>query len=182
MNKNTLIGAVVAVAVIGAAIFFMLNSGAKDPNTGSQSSNKFEVVKACDLFTLTEAKQLLGDSATVGDTSEPPSSDDISVDNCSYTNNGTTVPTIRVATIMVRSALTNDGLTSNKNAFKPGGAANPRGAIPVEGYGEKAFWDSTTHQLSVQKGNVWIGVVYGGSNPASNTLEDAKKLADLVAK
>lgn len=182
MNKNVIIGAVVAVGIIVGGVIFYATYGGKSSSTGSSntSSGKYNVVKACSLFTLDEAKQLIGESASIGDTSEPPSSDDISVDNCSYTNNATTMPTIRVATVMVRSALSNDGLTSNKEAFEPGGAAHPSGATAVEGYGEKAFW--TPGQLAILKGNIWIGIVYGGANPANNTLEDAKKLADLVAK
>lgn len=188
MNKNTLIGAIVAVVVIvGAVTFFMLNGSPKTatstPEMGSQtSSDKLSAAKACELLTLAEAKQLMGESTTVGSNTAPANGDDINVDTCSYTNNAASVPGIRIATIMVRSALTGDGLTSNKEAFEAGGAANPSGATAIEGYGEKAFWDPATHQLAVLKGNLWIGIVYGGTNPSTNTLEDAKKVADVVAK
>lgn len=185
MNKNTLVGAIAGVVVIvGVVAFFMLNGSPKTTSEPSSQSSgsKLSAVKACDLLTLVEAKQLLGDSTTAGSNTAPANGDDIHVDTCSYTNNATSVPAIRVVTVMVRSALTGDGLTSNKQAFETGGAASPSGATAVEGYGEKAFWDPATHQLAVLKGNTWIGIVYGSANPSATTLDEAKKVADLVAK
>jgi hypothetical protein len=99
---------------------------------------------------------------------------------CNYTNNATPVSAIRVATVMTRSALSEEGQLTNESSFEPGGAANPAGAQPVEGYGDKAFWDPAIKQFSILDGTVWISIVYGGTNPSANTLEDAKKVADLV--
>jgi hypothetical protein len=185
MNKKVLLSvAAVAVVTIGIIGFVALGGDdkpAKD-NKANATSESLSATKACDLFTLSEAKQLMGDAATLGSTTEAASSDDVSVDNCSYVNNATTVPELRTATIMVRSALSDLGKTSNQDAFKAGGAANPSGATAVSGYGDKAFWDPATYQLAVLKGNTWIGIVYGGTNPTSNTLDDAKKVADLVVK
>lgn len=187
MNKKVIIGIIVAaVVILGGAIFIMNSKPAEkspDDSATSQTANtKLAAVKACELLTLTEAKQLMGEATTEGSNTAPASSDDVSVDSCSYTNNATSVPAIRTVTVMARSALTNDGLDSNKEAFESGGAANPSGAVAVDGYGEKAFWDATTHQLAVLNDNTWIGIVYGGTNPSGNTLEDAKKAADLVVK
>lgn len=185
MNKKILIGLIVLVIVAAAVVaVFIMNSNKKPEGSTSDttagSDGKLSAVKACDLLTLAEAKQLLGDAATAGDNTVPASSKDISVDNCSYTNNATSVPAIRTVTIMVRSALTQSGLQSNQAAFEQGGAANPNGAIAVEAYGEKAAWDPMTHQLAVLKDNSWVGIIYGGTNPANNTLDDAKKVADFV--
>lgn len=186
MNKNVIIGIVVAIiVVVGGAAFFMMNTNKSSDSTNSSESTqdatkKYSVVKACDILTLAEAKQLMGEAATAGSNTAPASTDDINVDNCSYTNNATNVPAIRTATIMVRSALTEDGMSSNKEAFEAGGAAYPSDAEAVAGYGDKAFWDPATHQLAILNGNAWIGIVYGGTNPTANSLEDAKKVADLV--
>lgn len=187
MNMKVVIGVIVAVLVVGGGAAYFLLSGNKTAGdsvtTSAQKPNAaLKAVKACDVFTLAEAKQLMGESATVGSNTSPASSDDINVDNCSYVNNATSIAAIRTATVMVRSALTDDGLQSNKEAFEAGGAANPSGATAVEGYGEKAYWDPATHQLAVLKDNMWLGIIYGGTNPTNNTLEDAKKLADFVAK
>ena len=186
MNKKVLIGILVAIVVVIASIgtYIAMKPNSSSDNTPLQntekSSVKLSAVKACDLFIETEAKQLLGESAKSADNTAPASSDDVSVDTCSYTNNSSSVPEIRVATVMVRSALTDDGLNSNKEAFEAGGSANPANAIAVEGYGEKAFWDPATYQLAILKDNMWIGVVFGGTNPTNNTLDDAKRAANLV--
>lgn len=189
MNKNVLIGAIIAVVVVaGGAIFYMNMNGSGNSSSSSSDSSsvksgkKYSAIKACDLFTLAEARQLMGVNAGDGVPSPPPSTDDVSVDTCSYSNNAKNVSEMRIATIMVRAALTDVGMDSNKDAFKEGGAAYPAGATTVEGYGEKAYWDNTTRQLAILKDNVWIGIVYGDANPSTNTLDDAKKVADLVAK
>ena len=186
MNKNLIIGSAVAVVVIaaGTGTYFALNNksseGSSQESKSVKTEKKLTAIKACELLTLAEAKQLMGESATEGSNTGPTSSNDINVDTCSYINNATSVPSIRTITVMARSALTNDGLGSNKEAFDTGGAANQNDAIAVDGYGEKAYWDPTTHQLAILDGNTWIGIVYGGTNPANNTLDDAKKVADLI--
>ena len=176
------VAVVIVAAGIGTFIALNSNKSSDSVSSGSQASSKtqFTALKACELLTLTEAKQLMGESTTEGSNTDPTASDDINVDTCSYINNATTVSTIRTVTVMARSALTNDGLDSNKEAFETGGAANPSGAKAVDGYGDKAFWDPTTHQLAILKDNTWIGIVYGGTNPINNTLDDAKKVADLI--
>lgn len=186
VNKNVIIGIVVAIIVVtGGVALFMMNTNKSSESTNSSESaqdtaKKYSAAKACGILTLAEAKQLMGEATTVGSNTAPANTDDINVDNCSYTNNATSVPAIRTATIMVRSALTEEGMSSNKEAFEAGGAAYPNGAEVVEGYGDKAFWDPATHQLAILDGSLWIGIVYGGTNPTANTLDDAKKVADLV--
>lgn len=186
MNKKVLIALVIAgVAAVGVVAYFVISATKpmeQTTNSSQDASTRFAAVKACELFTLAEAKQLMGEAASEGSNTAPSSSSDVNVDTCSYTNNATSVPAIRTATLMVRSALTDDGMDSNRAAFEPGGAANPADATAVSGYGEKAFWDQTTRQLAILKDNTWIGIVYGGTNPANSTLDDAKKVADLVAK
>ena len=190
MNKKLVIGVIAAVVVIAGTTGILVAN--KDDTSGDgpsmknstsnkdSSSKKMGITKACDLFTLAEAKQFMGEATTLGDTTEPAESDDIVVDTCTYTNNATTVPDIRTATIMVRSAKTDDGMDNNNESFETGGAANPAGAVAVDGYAEKAFWDPTLHQLAVLDGNKWIGIVYGSTNVANSTLDDVKKVADLV--
>ena len=182
MKKRTLaIITSAAIVIIGlvAGIYAFNNSSTTTTSTTTKSPST-RIVKAREVFTLSDAQTLLGDNVTAGDSTEPATTESISVDSASYDNNATIVADIRIISIMVRTALDNDGKDSNAEAFKPGGAANPSGAIAVSGYGEKAFWDPSLHELAILKENVWIGIVYGGTNPTNNTLEDAKKVADLV--
>jgi len=187
MSKNKLailVGVIVlVVAGIGAAIFIM-NQNKSDgtpQGTGNSSNNSsYTAVAACDALTLDEAKTILGEAATAGDSSPASTTDSLSVDTCSYTNNATAISDLRIISIMTRSALDKDGMDSNTEAFGAGGSANMSGATAVEGYGDKAFWDPTTYQLAVLDGTVWYGIVYGGTDPTTNTLEDTKLVAELV--
>lgn len=187
MDKKVLIGLIAGAAVlIGGIAYFVVNSN--NPSSTSNGTSgadntaiKLVPVKACDLLTLDEAKQLLGNDASEGSNTSAVTSGDVSVDTCSYTNNGTTAANIRIVTVMARSALTEVGLDSNIGAFEKDGTANPAGATAISGYGDKAFWDPTTYQLAILKGNTWLSIVYGGTNPTKNTLDDAKKVADLTA-
>jgi hypothetical protein len=187
MNKKLIIGLVVAGIIVITSILIFINTigdessnTSNDSTTSTSSTTQLTAVNACNLLTLPEAKALLGEFATEGDETFPSTNDDISIYTCSYINNAKTSPEIRIITVMARSALTHDGLTSNVEAFENGGAARPEGAVAVEGYGKKAFWDPALHQLAVLKDNTWYGIVYGGTNLQNSSLDDAKKVADLL--
>lgn len=189
MDKKILIGLIaVGVILVGGITFAVVNRGGSSSETtanGTLSDTtvvEFKPVKACDVFTLDEAKQLLGKDTTTASNTSQITSGDISVDSCSYTNNATKAADIRIVTVMARSALTSAGQDSNTGAFEKNGTANPSGATPVSGFGEKAFWDPAVHQLTILKGNTWFSIVYGGTNPANNTLSDAKKVAELTVR
>lgn len=186
MNSKVVIGIIIAVVtVVGGGTFVTLNNTPSDTKSGASKASEttsYKVHKACELLTEAEAKQLMGESTTLGTNNVPTKSEDVSIDTCSYVNNATSVPAIKVITVMARSALSEDGLESNQVAFEKDGAANPANATAISGYGDKAFWDPATHQLAILKDTSWISIVYGGTNPTSNTLDDAKKVADLVVK
>lgn len=187
MDKKVLIGLIAgAVVLIGGITFAVLSSNGSsssitdDNKSTNNSATKLVAIKACDLLTLDEAKQLLGNNATEGSNTSAVTGEDVNVDTCSYTNNGTTATDIRIVSVMARSALTEVGLDSNLGAFEKDGTANPANAVVVSNIGDKAFWDPTTYQLAILKGNTWLSIVYGGTNPTKNTIDDAKKAAALV--
>lgn len=187
MDRKVLIGLIVgAVALVGGGVFIALSGGgssgplASSGETTDGSETKLVAVKACDLLTLDEAKRLLGSNTTEASNTTAVTGEDVSVDTCSYTNNGTTAENIRIVTVMARSALTDLGMDSNNGAFEKDGTANPPNAIAINGFGEKAFWDPITYQLAILDGNTWFSIVYGGTNPTKNTLDDAKKVAELI--
>lgn len=186
MDKKVLAGLIAGAIVLIGGIAYLILGGNNPSSTSNSASSSDDTVKlvpvrACDLLTLDEAKQLLGDDTSESSNTSAVTSGDVSVDTCSYTNNGTTADNIRIVTVMARAALTDVGLDSNIGAFEKDGTANPAGATAVNGYGDKAFWDPTTYQLAILKDNTWLSIVYGGTNPTKNTLGDAKKVADLTA-
>lgn len=187
INKNVLFGMIAAaVLLVGGIVFVVVSGGGSSPgiNGSSETSDNktvdFTAVKACSALTLDEAKQLLGNDATEINNTGEVTSGDISVDNCSYTNNATKAADIRIVTVTARSALTDSGQDSNIGAFEKNGTANPRGASAVSGLGKKAYWDPAARQLTILKGTTWYSIVYGSTNPANNTLDDAKKAAELL--
>lgn len=185
INKNVLIGLIAAgVVLIGGILFVVLRGGASSETNSTTTSDgkrvELKSVRACGVFNLDEAKSLLGKDATEANNTNEVTSGDISVDTCSYTNNATKAGDIRIVTVMARSALTDVGQDSNVGAFDKNGTANPAGAVAVSGLGDKAYWDPAAHQLTILSGNTWFSIVYGGTNPANNTLEDAKKVANLA--
>lgn len=189
MNKKLITPIVVGVAVlVGLGVFVAVSGSETKPvnsnkeDHGASDDKHYEAVKACDVFTLAEAKEVLGESATVGTNTAPAGSEDNNVDTCSYTNNSSDPAAIKVATVVVRSAKSKVGTKSNTAAFDAGAVANPAGAESVSGYGEKAYWDSTLKQLNIlqEHGHQWVTIVHGDADPANNTLADAKLVADKV--
>jgi hypothetical protein len=47
--------------------------------------------------------------------------------------------------------------------------------------GTRAFWNSHTGQLDLSKGRTWISVSVGPEKPAERDMDQAKKLAEILA-
>ena len=179
-----------AVLVIAAAIgIFAAKNNSNDRSgkstnaatSSSDSSNQaFKPKQACNVFTLADAKQILGDSAKGGEVNGDTSSDDLAVSTCNYTQDaGSNVPVSasKSASILVRAPKTGAGITSNQNQF---GNLKPADSQHVAGYGDNAYWDPQYGQLNVLKHNTWYIISYGPITPASRTLDQAKQLADIL--
>jgi len=185
VKKNITVG-VVVMAVLAIGGFYVISSKQAAPSDNKQQSAvktnnaeaKLKVFDACKIFTLESAKQILGEATTLSPGTSPASNDDLKVSNCSYNNEAPTVADMRTASVLVRSPLTHTGSDDNKQAF---GEQKPATAQSVAGYGQSAFWDTQTHQLNILQDNNWIIITHGGTNPANNTLEDAKKVADKLS-
>lgn len=182
MKKGVIVGviaAIVVVAGVGVALLVNNNRQTKDGGNNTPSSTKYTAIDACEVFTEAEAKTVLGAEATLGSNTAPATSDDIAVSNCNYTNNATSVPDVRTATLLARSAMTDTGMESNQAAFSDG---RPQDAQIVEGYGEEAFYTPSTGQLSVLKDNTWYLITYGSTNPSNYSLDKVKAMADVIVK
>ena len=182
-----LIGAVLVIAAAAAIVLARSNSSKNQNDKTSQASSQkpssspaFAKRQACSIFTLSDAKQILGDSAKGGNTTGDTSSDDLSVSTCTYTqDSGSNAPVSagNSATLLVRSPKTGAGITSNQNQFGP---LKPTGSQHVAGYGDNAYWDPQYGQLNILKHNTWYILSSGPITPSSRTLDEAKQLADLL--
>lgn len=177
MKKVVISLAVLAVLGGVAGVFlFMKKDSAK---TSSKNPTTFTIYEACELLTKDKATSLLGTPATLGQEPSPSNSNDVKVTNCVYNNNAGNFKDILSVSVLIRSPLTQAGAESNDETF-----TNPSlvGNSTVDGYGQKAMWNSATGQLNVLKDKNWIIVTFGKAQPASRIIDDAKKAADLLLK
>jgi hypothetical protein len=183
MNKKMLIviGGVVALLGIGGVTWWLLQPKTNDQPTQGQENKTYAGVKeACNYLTQEVAVKVLGPGAEKGTTAPAATSDDISVSTCTYTskvgNSLADIKNMRVATLLVRSPLSAVGAESNDVPFD----SLKVGAITVQGYGEKAYWDPELGQLNVLKGGTWLIISLGKTTMGDKSVDDAKQLANLI--
>lgn len=137
----------------------------------------YQPVKACDLLTLPEAKELLGEKLNGVDKNEPIISGETATSKCSYTDLNQNQ--MMVAAVAVRSGINDKGVSQNKSDFAL--AKSNDGNETVVGVGDSAYFTKASGQLNVLSGRKWIIISYGvGEHPEANTIEQAVKLAKIV--
>lgn len=175
----------VALVAAAVAVAWIAFAGSKDHADNGQNQAAGSLTapqmpkKACDIFTLADAKKLLGDSAQGGQDTSDASSIDIDSSTCSYTQSvgATPVVTRLSASLTVRDPKTSTGAASNQRQF---GHLRPADAVDVQGYGDSAYWDPKPAQLDILKSDSWYILSLGPTDPAGRTLDDTKKLADIL--
>jgi hypothetical protein len=185
MNKKiVLICILVAISLltVAATTIYSLNGEKNTIKDETQfHTTEYRSVVACNLLTLDDAKTLLGANAVQTLRVDPDSNVNESTSQCSYSNNETDLALMRVIHISARSPLTSDGAKGNISAFESTNGSTPAaGNEVVKDYGDKALWDTSTHQLAILKDNIWLRISYGSSNQTTNTIKDAKKVANVI--
>jgi hypothetical protein len=184
-----IIGVVLVAAAVAGILIARESSQDHSDKNGSSAGNTaaidhssaFPQPKACNIFTLADAKQILGDNAKGGDNSTTnSSSEDLAVSTCNYVQSAgsdTPVSARKSASLLVRAPKSGAGVTSNQNQF---GHLKPADAQPLSGYGDNAYWDPQYGQLNILKNNTWYILSNGAAAPASRSLAQAQQLADLL--
>jgi hypothetical protein len=177
MKKSVIILAVLILIGGVVGVFFLTK---KNGSTASSEEKKttFTTLEACKLLSKEKAESILGTSATLGQEPSPNNSADLKVTNCVYNNTGNFQDIVSIS-MLVRSPITQAGADSNTKTFTNTSLV---GDMAVEGYGEKATWNSSTGQLNVLKDKNWIIVSLGKAQPTSRTLDTTKKAADILLK
>lgn len=188
MNRKILI-AIMVLLVGGAAAAYIISS---DEDTDQNQQNAAQSPKpkaktyqtindACSLVSQADAEKLLGANIEKGDSAAATqSNEDIVVSTCTYSTKADTLTAakdVRSIAVLTRSPKTETGARSNETPF---GTARPTGAQDVSGYGDKAYWDPQVGQLNVLKNGTWAILNYGAGGSNTRTLEETKKLADIV--
>ena len=136
----------------------------------------YQPSKACDMFDMQEAHELLGKDV-INNVADPAIVGNTATSTCSYTN--TSAGRMIVAAIAVRTGINDLGVQQNKDDFAAHRAAND--TEPVVNVGDAAFFNKTNGKLNVLSDHKWIIINYGvGDAPQENTIEDAVKLANKV--
>ena len=180
-----LLGVVLVAVAVGLTILAINGSKVHDDNAVGSNSSEHKTLdekdkKACSIFTLADAKILLGDTAKGGELSPVTISKDMYISACAYKQDdgsNTPVTSSKSAALKVNFPKTAIGTTSNQNQF---GTLKPVNTEKVDGYGQSAYWDSVHGQLNILKNNTWYVLSYGPVTPADRTLDETKQLADLL--
>lgn len=139
----------------------------------------YQPTKACDLFSFSEAKELLGASTLTSSMQDPVLSGDTASSNCGYANGNPNTGKMIVAVIIVRSGINDKGVRQNKTEFAAG---RPTKNIEVvKDLGDSAYFNDVLGQLNVLSGRRWIIISYGvASTPETNTVDQAVALGNKI--
>lgn len=174
MNKKFIWIIALVVLVFGVVAAIVVNNQKTTaPDSQSNKKSTYDAPKACDILTAGLAQKIDAGLTANESPDSGASSDAISVSNCNYYSVSTRVS----VGLLVRAAKSDIGAKSNSDQF----VTLPPGSEPVEGYGDRAYWDPSFGQLNILKNNNWYILSSGPVVAKDRTLADTKKLADLIA-
>ncbi|HWZ66090.1 MAG TPA: hypothetical protein VNX65_04875 [Patescibacteria group bacterium] len=171
---------IAGVVIVAGGLYFVRSKTSSTANSSTQptTASQMSAKKACDLFTPDDAKQIMGPNtvSTAGTAASnmATGNSDISVTTCTYNNTGTST----TATVLVRSALTSDGKTSNQAGYAQDKKMYK--GSDVSTVGETAYYDTDLGQLEFIKGNNWIIVTSGGFGAANHSQAQATQIAQIM--
>lgn len=164
---------IAALLIVGGIVGFIVSTRGSEPVV---SERKYKSVQPCTIFTLAEAKEVLGEGATLAESTKPEGNGDLELSTCSYGLEAAGQDTI-IASVTYRTAVSDNGVKSNERGFEDNKTNDME---MVDGYGDKAYWDAAKAQFNIKKNREWIIVTNGGTDPAAATLDAAKLVADRV--
>lgn len=188
-KKKPLIFLAVFVLVMGVVLAVILTSQKEENHSAVQTAPdqqlEKQLDKACEIFTLEKAKELLGPDAVISDQTNSPVdsfSSDIAASQCIYTDKkydqATPAESHKQASLTVRSPRSDTGRQANQSVFEVGSL--PAGAQKVAGYGDAAFWNAEFGQLNILKSGEWYVLDYGSLVPSSRSQGDTEKFAEIL--
>jgi len=170
MKKDYIVLSFAAMAIVLGVVGFVISNATKEEAPKPQ----YAAQQPCELLTLAEAKEVLGSAATLVENGQPKNNGDLQIQTCSYgLGSGRDA---KIASVTVRSALTDEGIKSNQRGFDQNMAGGAM--VTVEGYGDHAYWDADKAQFDIHSGRDWIIVTNSTTDLATATLDDAKLVAD----
>lgn len=181
MRGKVIPGALVLVVIGALLLGLSLLKPNKSPVTTPSPELSEQLVKACDIMSVSDAKLVLGDDIEPTDdgNAASASSNDIAVSRCAFIQKiaaAVTPANQKQASLLARTPRSEAGKQANRDVFS--GPTRPSNVQELSGYGEKAFWNPVFGQLNILQKDVWYTVEVGTAVPSERNAEDAKKLAD----
>lgn len=141
----------------------------------------YQPATACNLLTLSEARELMGANTLRSNNALPVVSKNTAVSKCGYTDGNPGQQDMLVAALIVRSGVNDEGVEQNKKEFTAGWPS--KNTETVSSLGDKAYFNTERGQLNVLKGRDWFIFSYGvGAAPQENTVEKVTALARKVIR
>ena len=170
---------VVLLLVIGGgyALWHAHQSDTKTSGLKVIATKPGTVTAACKVFTLDDAKKVLGSSAISTPATPSTSTSAMDVSNCVYSNGSSDSNSIQTASILLRTPKNDTGKNANISQFQ---SQKPANVQTVNGYGQAAFWSSQYGQLNVLKNNSWVILSIGPIDTSAHTLSQTEQLASVV--
>ncbi len=164
---------VIACGVIAllAAIAFIVQA--------SKPKIVYQPAFACDLLTQTKAEALLGSEVIRSVNEDAVISGDTATSKCGYTDKNQDVNQMRVAAVIVRSGINDQGVEQNRTEFALG---KPKDHTQiVSDVGDAAYYNTQNGQLNVLDDKQWLILSYGvGAAPEANDKDEVEGFARLV--
>lgn len=134
---------------------------------------------ACEMFAASAARELFGQAALKTVTTQPVIDGHVAVSQCGYTDGNSDVDNARVAALVVRSGIDDEGVLQNKTEFVEGQPT--KHVVVLRQLGDGAYYDQTKGQLNILDEKNWLLLSYGvGSDPSSNSLDDVMAMAGVI--
>jgi hypothetical protein len=153
-----------------AAIAAILGAAATSPALAAE-----ETFDACEVFTQGDAEKALG-TAAASEPVNPKVKRPKVVPACTY--NGFKDGKAVAATAQFKFGKTEGDA---QKAFDDARMQFQTKPMLISGT-EAAFWSSKTGQMNLRKGRAWLTVSVGPQKLSERDLNDAKKLAEILAK
>jgi hypothetical protein len=144
------------------------NSTTPTPTSTTPSNSSTPVTAACKLLSQAIAQQILGANTKPSGASDTSAlqATDTAITACAYTGANGSVQ------LIIRTPTSQLGTSENDTVF---GSGRPTDAVPVQSYGQSAYWEPSQHQLNVLGSNNWYIITR-----STNTQADAEAVAKLL--
>lgn len=169
-RQKFIVGALLVALLILTVSLFVYNN---------RSKITYQPPRACDLFSVEESHELLGEDV-INKVDDPVVSGNTSTTRCSYTDRNEIADKMKIAAVAIRSGVNDEGVHEVNEAYY---AKKPTENIEsVKGLGDDAYFYAPLGQLNVLKGRDWYIFSSGTQQVQMNSLSDAMLLAGLVIK